>query len=148
MRPDPSRVLFGIASTLSTQLAMEAKTPFGAYLAGMSAGLTSTLAVEFERIIDRLHKENEVLVTLLGDAAPLVDEALRIRLEAANGEASPPNLLLSTLVGANDRLRALLIEVHIAVEATPGDAARAMEARIWDELRESTRRRHIGIGAY
>lgn len=148
MRPDPSRVLLGIAATLSTQIAMEAKTPFGAYLAGMSAGLTSTLAVEFERIVDRLNTENRALVALLGDAAPLVDDGLRARLEVAKGDATPPNLLLSTFVAANDRLRALLIEVHIAVEATPGDAARAMEARIWDELRESTRRRHIGIGAY
>jgi len=29
------------------------------------------------------------------------------------------------------------------VEETPGEEARAMEERIWEELRESTRRRHV-----
>ena len=148
MRPDPSRVLSGIASTLSTQLAMETKTPFGAYLAGISASLTSTLAVEFERIVDRLNTENHALVELLHDAKPFTTGDLRDRVNAAYTALVLPNLLLSTLIGANDRLRALLIDVHVAVEATPSEAARAMDARIWDELRESTRRRHIGIGAY
>ena len=148
MRPDPSRVLFGVAGTLSKQLMTEAKSPFGGHLAGIAASLTGTLAVEIERIADRLYRENKELASLLAEAKPLVDDHLRERIGAAQGETNPPNLLVSTLVDANDRLRALLIDVHVVVESQPGDSARAMDARIWDELRESTRRRHIGIGAY
>jgi len=50
---------------------------------------------------------------------------------------------VSTLQGINDRLRAILVDVHAAIEETPGEGARAMEERIWEELRESTRRRHV-----
>jgi hypothetical protein len=149
MRPDPSRVLSGVATTLSTHLILEAKTPFGAYLAGVAAGLTGTVAVEIERIADRLYRENRALVELLADAAPLVDEDIRSRIRTVVAEeAEPPNILVSTLVAANDRLRFLLIEVHEAIESQSTDDARFMDTRIWDELRESTRRRHIGIGAY
>jgi len=35
------------------------------------------------------------------------------------------------------------VEVHAAIEETPGEEAREMEERIWEELRESTRRRHV-----
>ena len=141
MRPDPSRVLFGVAGTLSKQLMTEEKSPFGGYLTG-------TLAVEIERIADRLYRENKELASLLAEAEPLVEDDLRARISAAQGETNPPNLLVSTLVDANDRLRALPIDVHVVVESQPGDSARAMDARIWDEIRESTCRRHIGIGAY
>ena len=149
MRPDPSRVLGGVAATLSTAIMVDAKTPFGAYLAGVAAGLTGTLAVEIERIADRLYRENRALVELLANATPLLGNEMGSRIRSAVAEeAEPPNILVSTLVAANDRLRFLLIELHAIVESQSSEAARAMDERIWDELRESTRRRHIGIGAY
>lgn len=149
MRPDPSRVLVGVAKTLSTSIMLDAKTPFGAYLAGVAAALTGTMAVEIDRIADRLYRENRALVELLADATPLVGEDIRSRIRSAVAEETePPNILVSTLVAANDRLRFLLIEVHATVESQTSEAAREMDQRIWDELRESTRRRHIGIGAY
>ena len=149
MRPDPSRVLGGVAATLSTAVMVDAKTPFGAYLAGVAAGLTGTLAVEIERIADRLLRENRALVELLADATPLLGNEMGSRIRSAVAEeAEPPNILVSTLVAANDRLRFLLIEVHAIVESQTSEAAGVMDDRIWDELRESTRRRHIGIGAY
>ena len=148
MRPDPSRVLGGVAQTLAAQLARETKTPFGAYLATIAAGLTGTMAVEIERIADRLYRENKALLALLTEAALLAGESLRTQIQAAASLADPPNLLVSTLVAANDRLRFLLIEVHSDIESQTSEAARSVDQRIWDELRESTRRRHVGIGAY
>lgn len=148
MRPDPSRVLGGVAGTLATKLMPDTRTPFGAYLAGVAAALTATMAVEIERIADRLYRENRALVALFADATPIVGNDLTARIRAAQADADPPNLFVSTLVEANDRLRFLLIDVHAAVEGLPSEAARTMDARIWDELRESTRRRHVGIGAY
>ena len=107
------------------------------------------MAVEIDRIADRLYRENRALVELLADATPLVGEDIRSRIRSAVAEETePPNILVSTLVAANDRLRFLLIEVHATVESQTSEAAREMDQRIWDELRESTRRRHIGIGAY
>jgi hypothetical protein len=82
-------------------------------------------------------------VFLAGAAGVVSDAGLAERARAAATDSTPPDLRVSTLQGINDRLRAILVEVHAAIEDTPGEEARAMEERIWDELRDSTRRRHV-----
>ncbi len=144
MKPDAGRVLNGVAVSLMTKVAPEVRTPFGQQLAGLSAVLLRVVATEFDRMADRLSVENAGVAAILADAAGVVSDAsLAERARAAAEEGTPPDLRVSTLQGINDRLRAILVEVHAAIEDTPGEEARAMEERVWEELRESTRRRHV-----
>lgn len=144
MRPDAGRVLNGVAVALLTRVAPEIRTPFGQQLAGLSAVLLRVVATEFDRIADRLSVENAAVAAILSDAAAVLpDASLNVRAREAANAATPPDLRVSTLQAINDRLRAILVEVHAAIEETPGEEARAMEERIWEELRESTRRRHV-----
>ncbi len=143
MRPDPSRVLTGIAMAMLTQLPPDIRTPFGQSLSQMGGMLNLVLATEIERIVDRLNVENLAIAPILADAAAIVDGGLAQRLNDAAGAERPPDLRLSTLQAINDRLRGLLLEVHVAVEQRASPEAQALDARIWDELRESTRRRHV-----
>ena len=145
MRPEPSRVLAGVTMALAVQLPPDIRTPFGQALAQMAGGLTYMLAVEMERIIDRLNVENHAIAAILRDSATLVPTDLATRIGSAAGAENPADLKLSTLQSINDRLRALLLETHVAVERGGTPEANAMDARIWDELRESTRRRHIEV---
>lgn len=144
MRPDAGRVLNGVAVALMTKVAPEIRTPFGQQLAGLSAVLLRVVATEFDRMADRLSVENGAVAAILSDAAAVLpDASLAVRAREAADAATAPDLRVSTLQAINDRLRAILVEVHAAIEETPGEEARAMEERIWEELRESTRRRHV-----
>ncbi|MCC6386087.1 MAG: hypothetical protein IT302_01750 [Dehalococcoidia bacterium] len=144
MKPDAGRVLNGVAISLMTKVAPEVRTPFGQQLAGLSAVLLRVVATEFDRMADRLSVENGAVAAILADAAAIVpDTALAERAREAAAANTSPDLRVSTLQGINDRLRAILVDVHAAIEETPGEGARAMEERIWEELRESTRRRHV-----
>ena len=144
MRPDAGRVLNGVAVALMTRVAPEIRTPFGQQLAGLSAVLLRVVATEFDRIADRLSVENAAVAAILSDAAAVLpDASLNVRAREAANAATLPDLRVSTLQAINDRLRAILVDVHAAIEETPGEEARAMEERIWEELRESTRRRHV-----
>ena len=144
MRPDAGRVLNGVAVAHMTKVAPEIRTPFGQQLAGLSAVLLRVVATEFDRMADRLSVENGAVGAILSDAAAVLpDASLAVRAREAADAATAPDLRVSTLQAINDRLRAILVEVHAAIEETPGEEARAMEERIWEELRESTRRRHV-----
>jgi hypothetical protein len=142
MKPDPSKVLVGMANAVMVGLAAEARTPFGQTVAGMAGMLALALAQEVDRLPDRLNNENLGLAALLTDARALVDPALAAGIdEVAN--AAPANIRVSTLQALNDRLRGVLVDVHVAVEARNSPEARAMNDRVWAELIESVQRRHI-----
>jgi hypothetical protein len=144
MRPDPARVLAGVASNLMA-LIPDVRTPFGQSLAGMAATLAYDLAQEVDRLADRLFNETEAVAEILREALPLLEDDLAHRTHHVIDGRGAPDLRVSSLQAANDRVRAALIEVHAAVEAIDSPEARAMDARIWDDLRESTRRRHIEV---
>jgi len=99
--------------------------------------LTMMVAQEFERAAARLVEENAAVEALLADAG---DEELS-RLAAAR-ESS---LLVSALQARNRDLRAALTRLHAQVETVDTPEARAVEARIWAELVESTRRRLLDM---
>jgi hypothetical protein len=133
-----------MAGTLGGQIMPELRTPFGQQTAGLSATLAVLLAQEFDRAASRLVEENIATSAILGDAQPLVTSTdLHARIASALSQAPTTDFRVSSLQARNDDLRKLLIEVHAGVESLPGDDARAMNERIWDELRESTRRRHL-----
>jgi len=146
MRPDPPIVLRGVAAALMRQVAPEVSSAFGMGTLGNSAGLLGFVAEEFDRAAARLVEENRALVGLFSDALDggLVPEAgVRTRLTEARAVDVTRDLRVSVLQEANDGLRGLLVELHALVEATPGPAAAAFTERIWEELKESTRRRDL-----
>jgi hypothetical protein len=72
------------------------------------------------------------------------DGGLRARL-AVVAEEREPSLRIGDLNAANDRLRALLIELHAFVEDRGEEWARRIDGAIWAELRASARRRAISF---
>ena len=145
MRPDPDKVLMGVAMAVMAELPPEIRTPFGQSKAQMGGMLLLVLAQESDRLVDRLNKENEAVAAILFDAARLLSQELAMRVKEAIRGRVPPDLRVSTLVGINDRLRGLLIDVHAVVEGLTSPEAAIINARIWAELVESTRRRHVEV---
>jgi hypothetical protein len=146
MRPDPGTVLMGVTKKLMTDVIADARTPFGQAIAGYAGALTMVLAQEVDGLADRLFNETEAVAEILRDALPLLEADLAHRTHHVIDGRGAPDLRISSLQAANDRVRAALIEVHAAVEALDTPEAIALNERIWDELRESTRRRHVALG--
>ncbi len=145
MVPSVPLVLNGIARTLLMDLLPQTTHAYGGQTLQLGAALAMMCAQEFDRAAARLAEENGALAELFGHAAALVeDSALRHDLRSA-ASAGSPDLLVSALHERNRALRALLIRLHVHVEALAGDAGRVLEARIWAELVESTRRRHLDM---
>lgn len=148
MRPDPSLVLTGVVRTFARELLQELDSAYSKNSMILGNGLLNVLNVEFERLIDRLLEENQATAAILRDAtAVLPDEALATRARTLGMRQKPGNYRLSTIQALNDELRAMLVEVHAAVETIPGPAAAALNDRIWAELQASTRRRQVKGGS-
>ncbi|MFN0095551.1 MAG: hypothetical protein ACKVVT_12360 [Dehalococcoidia bacterium] len=144
MRPHPEKVLGGVVAALSADLPPVISTPFGVATAGHATMLTLVIAHEVDRLADRLHRENEAVKAILRDAAPLLTPAARTAVHEAIAREAP-DIRVSSLLAVNDAVRAALVDVHAAVEGIDSPEARTMDARIWEELKESTRRRHVMI---
>jgi hypothetical protein len=143
MNPSPPRVLQGVAINLISEVLPNIRTPFGQQLVGIAAMLETMVAEEFDRAADRLVTENRVVREILTEGRSLLGEATPPSVQVAIVGPAAATLRVPDLQRENDILRAALVDLHAAVEATPSDAARAFDARIWDELIESTRRRHF-----
>jgi hypothetical protein len=141
MRPDPGRVLQGVAVNLLTNVMQEIRTPFGLQTVGIAGSLAMMTAEEFDRAADRLVSENRAVRVILADGLPLVSGDAASAVSAAI--ATPPDFRVSSLLAENDAVRAGLIALHAGVEQAATPEARAMDDRIWTELIESTRRREF-----
>ena len=110
--------------------------------------MLGTVAESLDTAAEGYAEENAALRVLFeGARAAVRDEALSARLQAAAGEGDE-SLRVSALREANQSLRALLIELHAHVEESAGAEARAVEARIWQELARSTERRRVALGPF
>ncbi len=143
MNPAPSRVLQGVAANLLAEVLPRIQAPFGQQLVGIAAMLNMMVAEEFDRAADRLVIENRAVRDLLAEGAALLGTACPPAVTAALESPAAPTLRIPDLQAENNTLRAALIELHATVEQTEGEAARALDERIWQELIESTRRRHF-----
>ena len=147
MKPDVPLVLNGIAATLATHVLPELRTPFGQQNVGIASQLCAMIAQEFDRAAARLVEENRALISLFERAIPVLDDGpLREQLQQAIATPPGSDLRISALQAENDRLRALLITLHAQVEEIDTPEGSALNERIWDELRESTRRRKLTSG--
>jgi hypothetical protein len=146
MRPDPPIVLRGIAAALVREVAPEVSSAFGMGTIGNSVGLLTFVAQEFDRAAARLVAENKAIVSLFRDALDgelVQDRVFAARMEDATCRDLVADLHVPALQRLNDELRAILVDLHAAIDSEPSDRAAALSERIWDELKESTRRRHL-----
>lgn len=143
MRPDPGRVLQGIAVNLLTNVMQEIRTPFGQQTVGIAGSLAMMAGEEFDRAADRLVSENRIVRALLAEGLALVDGRTAPAVNAAIATPAAPDFRVSSLLAENDRLREGLIALQAALEHLPAPEARVLDERIWAELIESTRRREF-----
>jgi hypothetical protein len=145
MVPSVALVLDGLARTMLMDLLPQTAQAYSGQTLQLGAALAMMCAQEFDRAAARLAEENSALEALLSDAAAVVgDVALRGELQAT-AHAASTSLLVSALHDRNRALRALLVRLHEHIETLDAAPARALEARIWAELVESTRRRQLDL---
>lgn len=145
MVPSVPLVLNGLARTMLMDLLPQSSHAYSGQTLQLAGALAMMCAQEFDRAAARLAEENAALAALLTDAADVVgDAALRDEL-CTVAAATSASLLVSALHERNRALRAVLVRLHAHVESLDGAAARALDARIWAELIESTNRRHLDL---
>ena len=137
MKPDIPAVLAELAGLVARNAAPDLDPAERAGALGLSAALLGMAAEAWDGAAQRLVEENRALRALLSDAGD------RAGADAALAGAEDDDLRISVLSAANARLRAGLIALQAAVEAEDSPEARALESRIWGELRLSTERRHM-----
>jgi hypothetical protein len=145
MKPEVDFVLRSMAETLLAEVAPAVGDGYVRRNVEAIAGLMAAAAEEYDRAAHVRVEENEALRQIFRDAAPsVIDAGLRARLETAAAERDA-SLRVTDLNAANDRLRALLIELHVLVEARDEEWARRIDRAVWNELRESAKRRAISL---
>jgi hypothetical protein len=137
VKPDIPAVLAELAGLVARNAAPDLDPAERAGALGLSAALLGMAAEAWDGAAQRLVEENRALRALLSDAGD------RAGADASLAGAEDDDLRISVLSAANARLRAGLIALQAAVEAEDSPEARALESRIWEELRLSTERRHM-----
>ncbi|MBM4335256.1 MAG: hypothetical protein FJ108_04985 [Deltaproteobacteria bacterium] len=148
MKPEIPNVLEILAGTLLFDVMPNVSPSYRQSSVGVSAMLLGMVREEWDRAAARRSEENAALRALFRESLSAVSDAnLRSRLDEATrgGDAS---LKISDLERDNERLRALLIELHAHVELEPGAPARAVEEAIWRELSASTERRKLALAPF
>ena len=145
MKPEVDVVLRSMMTKLLVEVAPAIGDPYVRSNVEAMVALLAAAAEEFDRAAEVRVEENRSMRAILRDAAANVaDGEFRARLTVAAGE-SDSSLRIGDLNAANDRLRALLIELHSLVEAVNEEWARRIDGAIWAELRASAQRRAISF---
>jgi hypothetical protein len=148
MKPDPSTVLDGVGATLIVDVVPLIAASYGQQALAGCAALLATAREEIDRAAARRVEENQALRRLFAEACGVVSDVELVARLAEAAAGVDASLLVSDLDRANRALRALLVDLHVRVEALPDAAARRLEAAIWQELRASTERRRIMLGNF
>ncbi len=144
MKPAVPKALNGVAATLRGRVLAELESPFTRSALGTGARVLDMVAQEFDRAAARLVAENAAMRDIFAAAESVVTEPrLRERLAREVGSQRPVDLHVSALQTENDRLRALLIDLHAHAESINSVEARALIDLIWEELRRSVERRRF-----
>ncbi|MFN3521753.1 MAG: hypothetical protein ACK4YQ_05860 [Phenylobacterium sp.] len=143
MTPKIPDVLHELAALVARNAMPDVDPADRASALGLSSMLLSIAAQEWDRAAARLVEENAMIRALLAEAPGALGEGeLGERLWDLSA-SQEQDLRICALEASNAVLRAALIELHAALEAAPGEAARRLEAAIWEELRASTERRQV-----
>ena len=135
MKPDIPAVLAELAGLVARNAVPDVDPAERAGALGLSAALLGMAAEAWDGAAQRLVEENRALRALLAEAGE------RAGRNAWLAGTEDDDLRISALSAANARLRAALIELHVAVEGEDSPEARRLEDRVWEELRLSTERR-------
>ena len=148
MKPDVDVTLQLIAASLMTEIAPKISDDYTQRNSMLTVMLLQCAAEEWDRAAARRVEENRTMRQLFAEVVPEIgDRDLRDRLEAASA-GEDESLRISDLNRGNDGLRTLLIELHAHVEEIETEAARRIEAAIWQELRVSTERRALSVAPF
>ena len=146
LRPGAEEIIRGIQQSLRAHVLPEVKTPYATAQVSYAIMLLSALAAEWDGAAQRLVEDNGALRGLAARAAEVPgigDAALVAELRAAGAETDP-DVRITTLSAANDRLRALLSRLILASDAHGLERAGALREDSMEELRESVQRRLVG----
>jgi hypothetical protein len=135
VKPSIAQLLATVATTLATRIAPELNPD--SYAVGdarMATLLAALLAQETDCAADTLVRENrEMRVLFLNALQHDLPSPLSDRL-AGDAHIEEPDLKISTLSAAHDRLSETLIALHATVEALDEDWARVLNKHIWSLL--------------
>lgn len=137
-------MIAGVAMTIAGRILPA--LPEKSYVQGDAKLATAILlacAQDADRAADRLVRENRALRALFREAsAAALPENLAARLaDAAAGEDD--SLVVPALGALNDRLMALLVELHAIADDNADAWGKALSQRIWALLRQSAEGRMI-----
>jgi hypothetical protein len=137
-------VLNGVFRALLTETLPQVTNPYAIQTTSIAGALSNYAAQEFDRAASRRVEENAAMREIFRRAVPVVtDIELAKALEAAGRDEPLSDVRISSLQATNDWLRGVLVRLHAHIEEVEGEAAREIEEAIWNELAESTRRRHL-----
>jgi hypothetical protein len=147
MIPRMDQVAFGAAGSLGAGVVPHLTLPYALGTAAGAAALLVFMAQDMDRGAERRVREIAGMKELLARAPEVGDlpDSLRGRLCAAAASLPPASVSLSALDDHRAPLLALLIELHAAVEDSPGSAARALERSILEHLLATAEARALAI---
>lgn len=144
MKPSLSQMMVGAATFLTREVIPNVKGDSYAIASTGTIGMMMMLmAQENDRMADTLVVEIDALQALFAEAskAPLKTEMKKRLAEAAQRPRA--SLKISALQEDAAALKALLIELHVTVEAEKFDWAEELEKRIWEILNLSAQCRLV-----
>ncbi len=143
MRPQGDHILRTVAVTLASKYLPGLATEHERADFGLSILMVALVSEEFERAAHRRIEENKAFRNLFQEALPVVtDKVLKGRMEDAI-KKTEDDYHISALDQVNCDLQEVLIDLHAHVETLEGADARKIEAAIWNELEDWTRRREF-----
>ncbi|MFZ5728221.1 MAG: hypothetical protein ACOY4G_02620 [Pseudomonadota bacterium] len=143
MKPSAPQVLADLAGLSMRNAAPDVAPAARAGQLGLAALLLGLAAEMWDGAADILVRENAALRALLADGAALSEDAARRRWLSELSAGGDGSLRISDLEAANAELKVALIALHAELERRSDEAARDLEARVWDELARSTERRKL-----
>ncbi|PXA82858.1 hypothetical protein DMC47_45180 [Nostoc sp. 3335mG] len=131
------QTLRGVAHNLQEQVSPALTDSFAIGATRMARDLINIIANTYDDAAAIRVEENAKLRALFAGAAGEVsDRKLGADLAEA-GRSRDPGLRISELDAETGRLRSLLVALHAHIEGQAGEAARAIDARIWAFLEET-----------
>jgi hypothetical protein len=137
MRPSFANILMGGAGAIAADIAPRLEHDDYAMRQASIVGILMVLvAQEADRAADTLSLEAVAMRAIFAEAAshPLPDH-FRQRLRAMAESPPPPKFTIAALEDIAAPMKALLIELHEALEDRPDAWARPLEAKVWDILK-------------
>ncbi|MGE0828099.1 MAG: hypothetical protein AB7O04_01960 [Hyphomonadaceae bacterium] len=147
MKPSFAQILMGAAGAVVRDIAPRLQDEDDAFALGQAQiiGLLMVMAAqEADRAADTLSLETVAMRALFAEAAETpLPESFRRRLRAMAEAAPADNFTIAAQQAVAAPMKALLIELHEALEDRPDEWARPLEARVWDVLRLGADHRQI-----